>query len=37
MKDIIEPFIILPYGNFQDVIFFINEDIRDEYNFLTEM
>ena len=37
MKDIIEPFIILPYGNLQDVIFFINEDIRDEYNFLTEM
>lgn len=36
MKEIIEPFIILPYGDLQDVVFFINETIRNEYTFLVD-
>lgn len=36
MKEIIEPFIILPYGDLQDIVFFINETIRNEYTFLVD-
>ena len=33
----IEPFIILPYGDMQDIVFFIEESIRNEYSFLVDM
>ena len=37
IKEIIEPFIILPYGNMQDIVFFMKESIRNEYSFLVDM
>lgn len=37
MKELIEPFIILPYGNMQDSLFFINKSIKSEYRFLKNM
>lgn len=33
----IEPFIILPYGEIQDTIFFIEESLRMEYSLLIEL
>lgn len=36
IKEIIEPFIILPYGDLQDIVFFINESIKSEYFFLVD-
>ncbi len=35
-KELIEPFIILPYGDLQDIIFYINESIKNEYSFLID-
>lgn len=37
IKGILEPFIILPYRDLQDIVFFINESIRNEYSFLIDM
>lgn len=37
IKEILEPFIILPYGDLQDIVFFINESIRNNYSFLIDM
>lgn len=36
IKEIIEPFIILPYGDLQDIVFFINESIKSKYSFLID-
>ncbi len=35
-KEKIEPFIILPYGDLQDIIFYINESIKSDYSFLVD-
>lgn len=35
--EVIEPFIILPYGEIQDTIFFLEESLRKEYSLLIEL
>ncbi len=35
--EIIEPFIILPYGNMQDTIFFLEESLRKDYSLLIDL
>lgn len=37
IRETMEPFIILPYGDMQDIIFFIDESIENQYNFLKDM
>lgn len=36
-EEILEPFLILPYGTMQDVVWFINEHIKNKYSFLIDM
>ena len=33
----VEPFIILPYGRQQDIVFFINKEIRNTFDYLVDM
>lgn len=37
IKEILEPFLILPYGNMQDVVWFIDGRIKDEYRSLVSL
>lgn len=37
IHEIIEPFIILPYGDMQDTIFFLEESLKKEYSLLIDL